>query len=148
MKYAEDMSVAGIARVLRKTRTHVKVLLFRAREALGCELKAAQTSGRRLPHVAKDVSRRHLGFAQNAPTDEIVRKLPVWEGERSREPKRPFENRGIQGSRGRSPSQGATFHTVCDVGGYALSLSRAKCDIELPGAVAGVGPGSGKKGFL
>jgi RNA polymerase sigma-70 factor, ECF subfamily len=42
LKYAEDMSVAGIAQVLRKTQTHVKVLLFRARQALGRELKAGQ----------------------------------------------------------------------------------------------------------
>ena len=42
LRYAEGMSVAGVARVLRKTQTHVKVLLFRAREALRRELKAAQ----------------------------------------------------------------------------------------------------------
>ena len=45
LRYAEDMSVAGVARVLGKTQTHVKVLLFRARETLGRELKAAQASG-------------------------------------------------------------------------------------------------------
>lgn len=39
LRYAEDMEVAQIARVLRKTRTHVKVLLFRARQALGRELR-------------------------------------------------------------------------------------------------------------
>ena len=70
LRYAEDMSVAGIARVLGKTQTHVKVLLFRARNALGRELKAAQPSPRTFPaHVAADVSRRHLGSGQNAPTD-------------------------------------------------------------------------------
>jgi RNA polymerase sigma-70 factor, ECF subfamily len=42
LRYAEGMSVAGVARVLRKTQTHVKVLLFRAREVLRRELKAAQ----------------------------------------------------------------------------------------------------------
>jgi RNA polymerase sigma-70 factor, ECF subfamily len=42
LRYAEGMSVAGVARVLRKTQTHVKVLLFRARETLRRELKAAQ----------------------------------------------------------------------------------------------------------
>ena len=104
LRYPEDMSVAGIARVLGKTQTHVKVLLFRARNALGRELKAAQPSPRTFPaHVAADVSRRHLGSAQNAPTD---------------------------------------------VGGYTLSVNRAKCDIEFRGAVAGVGPGSDKKGLL
>lgn len=42
LRYAEDMSVAGVARVLRKTETHVKVMLFRARETLRRELKGAQ----------------------------------------------------------------------------------------------------------
>ena len=45
LRYAEDMSVEGVARVLRKTQTHVKVLLFRARETLRRELKAAQVPG-------------------------------------------------------------------------------------------------------
>jgi len=39
------MSVADIAPVLRKTQTHVKVLLFRARQALGRELRAARRPG-------------------------------------------------------------------------------------------------------
>jgi len=34
LRYAEDMSLAEIARALNKTQTHVKVLLFRARQAL------------------------------------------------------------------------------------------------------------------
>ena len=42
LKYAEEMNVADIAQVLRKTQTYVKVLLFRARRALGRELKVAQ----------------------------------------------------------------------------------------------------------
>jgi RNA polymerase sigma-70 factor, ECF subfamily len=42
LKYAEEMNVADVAQVLRKTQTHVKVLLFRARQALGRELKAGQ----------------------------------------------------------------------------------------------------------
>lgn len=36
-RYAEEMDVAQVARVLRKTRTHVKVLLFRARQTLSRE---------------------------------------------------------------------------------------------------------------
>jgi RNA polymerase sigma-70 factor (ECF subfamily) len=44
LRYAEDMSVAGIAQVLRKTQTYVKVLLFRARQALARELRAGQVS--------------------------------------------------------------------------------------------------------
>ena len=45
LKYAEDMDVAGIALALHKTQTHVKVLLFRARQALGREFKAARRPG-------------------------------------------------------------------------------------------------------
>jgi RNA polymerase sigma-70 factor, ECF subfamily len=50
LKYAEEMSVAEIAQVLRKTQTHIKVLLFRARQALGRKLGSAQGSG--LPSAA------------------------------------------------------------------------------------------------
>jgi RNA polymerase sigma-70 factor (ECF subfamily) len=39
LRYAEDMSVAETARVLHKTQTHVKVLLFRARQTLARELE-------------------------------------------------------------------------------------------------------------
>jgi RNA polymerase sigma-70 factor, ECF subfamily len=39
LKYVEDMDVAEIARVVRKTRTHVKVILFRARRSLGQALQ-------------------------------------------------------------------------------------------------------------
>ena len=35
LKYAEEMSIREIARVVRRTETHVKVLLFRARMSLG-----------------------------------------------------------------------------------------------------------------
>ena len=35
LRCAEDMSVADVARVLCRTQTHVKVLLFRARKRLG-----------------------------------------------------------------------------------------------------------------
>ena len=43
LRYTEGMNVAEIAQVLRKTRVHVKVLLFRARHALArdLELRAA-----------------------------------------------------------------------------------------------------------
>ncbi|HWQ93635.1 MAG TPA: sigma-70 family RNA polymerase sigma factor [Clostridia bacterium] len=39
-RYTEGMDVAEVARVLKKTRTHVKVLLFRARQTLARELEA------------------------------------------------------------------------------------------------------------
>jgi RNA polymerase sigma-70 factor, ECF subfamily len=45
LKYAEEMSVGDIAAVLRKTQTHVKVLMFRGRQALGRALRAARSSG-------------------------------------------------------------------------------------------------------
>jgi len=41
LKYAEELSVAEIARVLGKTRTHVKVLLFRARQTLSARFESA-----------------------------------------------------------------------------------------------------------
>jgi RNA polymerase sigma-70 factor (ECF subfamily) len=39
LRYAEDMVVADVARVMKRTRTHVKVLLFRARMRLEAELE-------------------------------------------------------------------------------------------------------------
>lgn len=39
LRCAEDLSVADVARVLRRTQTHVKVLLFRARIRLDGELR-------------------------------------------------------------------------------------------------------------
>jgi RNA polymerase sigma-70 factor (ECF subfamily) len=42
LRYAEDMDIAGIARVLGKTQTHVKVMLFRARHTLAVELEPAR----------------------------------------------------------------------------------------------------------
>jgi RNA polymerase sigma-70 factor (ECF subfamily) len=79
LRYAEDMSVAGVARVLRKTETHVKVLLFRAREALGRELKAAKVSGgpsglaacRTIPSL-RTVSHRTRGEADGIGECRIV----------------------------------------------------------------------------
>ena len=52
LRYAEDLSVAGIAQVLHKTQTHVKVLLFRARQVLARELKAGRASGLRTGSMA------------------------------------------------------------------------------------------------
>jgi RNA polymerase sigma-70 factor (ECF subfamily) len=54
LRYAEDMSVAGIAQVLRKTQTHVKVLLFRARRVLARELKAGKVAGLPTGRVASE----------------------------------------------------------------------------------------------
>ena len=71
LRYAEEMSVAGIAEVLRKTQTHVKVLLFRARRVLARELKPEHVAG--LP--------TRCGASQPAPERE-ARRLPV-EGEQN-----------------------------------------------------------------
>lgn len=46
LRYAEDMTVADIAQVLRKTQTHIKVLLFRARRMLGEELERRRAEER------------------------------------------------------------------------------------------------------
>ena len=44
LRYVEDMDISDIARVLRKTQTHVKVLLFRARHKLADEMEPSRTS--------------------------------------------------------------------------------------------------------
>jgi RNA polymerase sigma-70 factor (ECF subfamily) len=69
LRYAEGMSVAGIAQVLRKTQTHIKVLLFRARQALGRELKAGQVSGLPTGRVASAPTRD--GVANRSPSDGV-----------------------------------------------------------------------------
>lgn len=48
LRYAEEMNVRQIAQVLRKTRTHVKVLLFRARRRLSAGLDVRE----RVPNSA------------------------------------------------------------------------------------------------
>ena len=53
LKYVEDMAIAEIARVLRKTQTHVKVLLFRARQTLAREIAGLPADApSRTPHHA------------------------------------------------------------------------------------------------
>jgi RNA polymerase sigma-70 factor (ECF subfamily) len=42
LRYAEEMELASIAAILRKTGTHVKVLLFRARQTLAGALARRQ----------------------------------------------------------------------------------------------------------
>jgi RNA polymerase sigma-70 factor (ECF subfamily) len=46
LRYVEDMTVDEIARVLDKTRTHIKVLLFRARKTLAARLQPEPSSVR------------------------------------------------------------------------------------------------------
>lgn len=47
LRYAEGMSVKEISRVMKKTQTHVKVLLFRGRSGLGRRLTAAAAAAGR-----------------------------------------------------------------------------------------------------
>jgi RNA polymerase sigma-70 factor (ECF subfamily) len=69
LRYAEEMSVAGIAQVLRKTQTHVKVLLFRARRVLARELKAGQVSGLPTGGVASESAPEREGMASPSGLD-------------------------------------------------------------------------------
>jgi len=55
LRYAEDMEVAQISRVLGRTKTHVKVLLFRARLALARALRTERSHSRPLaPELITD----------------------------------------------------------------------------------------------
>ena len=49
LHYAEDMQVEQVARVMRKTRVHIKVLLFRARQVLSRELNPSLNLSEALP---------------------------------------------------------------------------------------------------
>lgn len=49
LRYAEDMDVAQIAQVLGKTRVHIKVTLFRARQILGSRLHPSPTLAGAIP---------------------------------------------------------------------------------------------------
>jgi RNA polymerase sigma-70 factor, ECF subfamily len=52
LRYAEEMSVVQIAQVLSKTQTHIKVLLYRARQTLAREITSSQTDRLQLEMVA------------------------------------------------------------------------------------------------
>lgn len=58
LRYVEDLDVAQIARVLGKTRVHVKVLLFRARQTLGQQLNPAPTVARAIPSATQPTPKR------------------------------------------------------------------------------------------
>jgi RNA polymerase sigma-70 factor (ECF subfamily) len=62
LHYAEDMHTAQIAQVLGKTRVHVKVLLFRARQILARNMKSGRTeaipAGSMRPMLAAVASRQ------------------------------------------------------------------------------------------
>ena len=60
LRYVEDLDVAQIAQALRKTCTHVKVLLFRARQALAGELQGSGQAGEVVerPDLKEDARRK------------------------------------------------------------------------------------------
>jgi len=61
LRYVEDLDVERIAQALRKSRTHVKVLLFRARRALARELKTAPAKDYYEVMVRKQAAFRSAG---------------------------------------------------------------------------------------
>ncbi len=66
LHYAEDMDVARIAQVLGKTRVHIKVMLFRARQILGRELNPGLTPARTFPTA--DIRPALAGFIRPQST--------------------------------------------------------------------------------
>jgi len=58
LKYSQEMTVEQIGRVLRKTRTHVKVLLFRARRTLARDLRNHHQQGSGSEHYGTESPRR------------------------------------------------------------------------------------------
>jgi len=66
LRYVEDMDVAGIAAVLGKTKTHVKVLLFRARRLLAASVSSAPDFASTANHNPK--GRRIADSAGNTAT--------------------------------------------------------------------------------
>jgi RNA polymerase sigma-70 factor (ECF subfamily) len=51
LHYVEDMSVAEIARILRRPQTYIKVLLFRSRKALASRLKPTRAAAASPPEI-------------------------------------------------------------------------------------------------
>ena len=142
LKYAEEMSVAGIAQVLRKTQTYVKVLLFRARQTLARELKATQASARTFhARAGADVNRRHVGSAQHAPTG-VGGYTPAVNRAESEIPGSGMPT--VSAATKPSPGlEGGSPRHQGEPAGVNL-----KCVVEVPGVVAGLGSGSGKKGLV
>jgi RNA polymerase sigma-70 factor (ECF subfamily) len=73
LRYAEDMDVAQIAGVLGKSRVHVKVILFRARQILGRQLQ----SDRMQPAVdlSPRLNPRKINYSQPAGVPSTPVKL-------------------------------------------------------------------------
>jgi len=72
LRYVEDMEVSEIATVLGKTKTHVKVLLFRARRMLAAEMLPGSVAGQaRLPIAGQRPQALETG---NVPQDFCSRR--------------------------------------------------------------------------
>jgi RNA polymerase sigma-70 factor (ECF subfamily) len=67
LRYAEDMNMGEIARVLRKTQTHVKVLLFRARTVMGRELEQRRAGEEAVKPAAMPAGEKSSKVTQCAP---------------------------------------------------------------------------------
>jgi RNA polymerase sigma-70 factor (ECF subfamily) len=75
LRYAEDMDVAQTAQALNKTKTHVKVLLFRARQTLAGQLRAAtadrSSRGNEAPSVLRPPGNKLSSLLTSAATERI-----------------------------------------------------------------------------
>ena len=72
LHYAEQMEVAQIAQVLGKTRVHVKVLLFRARQILARELDKSHESYRSHPKRAFEQRLTIIATSTNGLTRKLL----------------------------------------------------------------------------
>ena len=78
LRYLEDMDVSQIAQVLGKTRVHVKVLLFRARQTLGRRLNSQNIAqGIAAVKISPDDSYdSHQITSQIAPIKQMAQNTP------------------------------------------------------------------------
>ena len=75
LKYGEEMSVEQIAQVMRKTKTHVKVLLFRARASLGEKMQ--RDAKKPLPSVERNVNGEPRGAAAEATVTKPASRVEL-----------------------------------------------------------------------
>jgi RNA polymerase sigma-70 factor (ECF subfamily) len=94
LRYAEEMDVPEIARVLGKTRIYTKVILFRARQTLATEFGERRFLTDLSLTDAPSAKAEQLG---NSPAEAVAGRSSF-----SRAPTRPEENPGVQ-FRGRGP---------------------------------------------
>ena len=86
LRYAEDLEVVQIAQVLGKTRVHIKVLLFRARQILGKHLDPAPTLARAIraaPEAPMEVRLSAVPATLRRPDDEGRSDKSNWVGKPS-----------------------------------------------------------------